>query len=180
VLLRYPDTEELAKVRAARPRTADVLSASQILSPQELRAARDRVALENETRVYDACRALVLDIDKSIADPRRAQACTNVIGLIDSERDRRRQAAQQAEQHRMAVSEQSRRDEELQVARDEQRRRSVAETLLLMRAMQPPPALIAPSPPPVNTDFLAPMRRTETKCRPDGIGGVDCESRQRP
>ncbi len=75
-------------------------SADQILPPEELSALREQVAIQNEDLAYEECRALVLDVNKSTQDPKRAQACTNAMAVVDRARSVRQQTRflqQQAE-----------------------------------------------------------------------------------
>ena len=66
-------------------------NADQILSAEELSALRAQVAIQNEDLAYEECQELVLDVNKSTQNPKRAQACANAMAAIDHARSVRQQ-----------------------------------------------------------------------------------------
>ena len=92
LVLYYP-SDDVDRGWLSREPAAGLLAASadQILSPEELRALRSKVAIRNEDLTYEECRLLVLDINKSTQDSERAQACVNAMAAIDRARSLRQQ-----------------------------------------------------------------------------------------
>jgi hypothetical protein len=101
-------------------------AADQILSPDELHALREKVAIRNEDLAYEECRALVLDINKATQNPQRAQACTNAMAAIDRARSVRQQTRllqQQAEFAERQREEMKRMEEENEARQQEEETR---------------------------------------------------------
>lgn len=122
-----------------------------------------------EDRAYRECRAFVLNVEAAAADPAKAQACMNVIALVDGQQEAadRRQAAEraqwEAENARLAVEAQQR------AAAEQAERQRRAEFIRAMgNALTPPTP--PPSPPPPAPSV------TRTDCQRYG-SSVNCTSR---
>ncbi len=159
--------EQLATLKEHPKPEYEFRKVRDMLSASDYAHYKERAAIAREDRAYGECKALVLDIDASTADPARAQACANTMAVIDrtraqrqAEADRRQQAEDRRQQMEFmhAEMEANRRIQQEEIER--QRRRDRAEAL--RRAFQPS----APQPQP-----------TETRCRPNYLGGFDCQTR---
>jgi hypothetical protein len=129
LVLYYP-SDEVDRGWLRHEPVADLFAASadQILSPEELSSLRERVAIQNEDIAYEECRALVLDVNKSTQNPRRAQACANAMAVVDQARSVRQQTRllqQQAEfaERQRKEMERLRQEIEAEQLQEEQRER---------------------------------------------------------
>ena len=130
------------------PRGFRLFKPVQLLPRDEFARIQATVEIEKEDAAYAECKAFILNIDASAADPARAQACANIMSMIDRARaerqahaDRQQDRAQreaeldefrrQRELDRQTVEQQARRAEQLE------RRRAIGEAIRSMTA--PPP-----------------------------------------
>lgn len=133
--LYYPLPAELADARKQLTRWYPV-RVDQQLDAATLADIRERVEIAKEDRVYDQCRALVMNVDASTQDPARAQACSNTMAVIDRSRATRQARADRVEAREM---EERRRWEELAAQQRLQQQQRTTNALLMMRAFQPAP-----------------------------------------
>ena len=129
-------------------REASVFSNLNNSCPGTLGRIQTMVEIQKEDVTYAECKAFILNVDASAADPARTQACANIMSVIERARADRQAHAdlQQDRAQREAELEEFRRQRELdrqmveqQARRAEQleRRRAIGEAIRSMTA--PPP-----------------------------------------
>lgn len=138
------------------------------------RSNAEQAAWEQQQREqarYRECRAFILDVDAAAKDPARADACMNVVIMMDRQREQQRADAEAETARKNAEAEaayaQGVRELARQQAEDARRDRIVR---AIGTAFQPPPA--APPPAYAPTTYGAPPRAAAD---PGCSSNYDCE-----